>query len=101
MDANYNPAMQSQAIGEEVKEPSAQYPLHRVPHEKVKYVNYRGWEFIFVNDGGIANSLEQVAIQTYLKGVQAVPDMTYAFNRLFIVNREQDFLYQFSPLDAL
>ena len=37
-----------------------EYPLQKVPHDKLKYVmnGFKGWDFIFINNGGIANSKE-------------------------------------------
>ena len=48
-----------------------EYPLQKVPHDKLKYVmnGFKGWDFIFINNGGIANSKEQGKIQAYLKGI--------------------------------
>jgi hypothetical protein len=59
------------------------------------------WDILYINDAGIANSKEQALVQGYLSGVQNVPDMFYAFNRLYLINSKRDFIYSFSPLDAL
>ena len=85
--------------GEESK--GQAYPLKRVLSEGVKHVKFKGWIFAFVNDAPLAKSVESANIQSYLRGVQQVPDMFYGMNRLYLINSERDFVYCFSPLDAL
>ena len=88
---------------EESKGEQVPYPLSRVPHDRVKYVpgGIKGWHFIFVNDSNPAISAESSKIQSYLRGIQQVPDMIYGQNRLYLIHPSRDFLYSFSPLDAL
>ena len=79
-----------------------EYPLKKVTSDKINCIpNFKGWDILFVSEGGIANSKEQAAVHEYLRGVQNIPDMLYCYNRLFMVNKERDFMMSFSPIDAL
>lgn len=75
--------MQSHVGGsEEVKvtqNENKSYPLSRVTHEKLKYIEggFKGWQFIFVNDSPLSKSLDCSKVQEYLNGVQQVPDMFF------------------------
>lgn len=48
-----------------------EYPLKRVASERVNYVagGFKGWDIVYVNDAGIAKSLESQKVQSYLSGV--------------------------------
>ncbi len=57
---------------EESKDGIKTYPLKKVAKEKVKFIpgGFKGWHFIFVDEGNLSNSTESLNIQSYLKGVQ-------------------------------
>jgi hypothetical protein len=77
--------------------------LNRVPHEKIQFIEggVKGWQFVYVNDAPLSKSLESAKVQSYLNGVQQVPDMFFGQNRLYMINKDKNFAYSFSPLDAL
>ena len=84
---------------EEIK--AEEYPLPRVTTEGVSHLAYKGWDIVFVSDGGIAKSLEAAKVQHYLNGVQNVPDMLFARNRLYLIHKQSDVLLSFSLLEAI
>jgi len=61
------------------EEEAKTYPLARVPHERIHYIEggVKGWQFIYVHDAPLSKSIESASVQSYLNGVQQVPDMLF------------------------
>eukprot|EP00347_Sterkiella_histriomuscorum_P000847 403374292 len=61
---------------------------------------FKNWHFLKQQFGTILNSSQTQHIHHYYD-LQSTPDMIYGFNRLLIVNAENDFVYDVNPFDAL
>ena len=54
------------------EEESKVYPLARLSHEKLNYIEggVHGWQFVYSNDAPLSKTIECNKVQGFLKGVQ-------------------------------
>uniref|UniRef100_A0A7S3K538 TIP41-like protein n=1 Tax=Euplotes crassus TaxID=5936 RepID=A0A7S3K538_EUPCR len=78
---------------------SASFPI--APKQTVEFnkVESEGWEF-YVSNKPMFNTKELDQIADVIP-TQALPDIVFGYNRIYMVNKKRNFLYEFSPIDAL
>ena len=78
---------------------SSSFPI--APKQSVEFqkTEFEGWEF-YISNKPMFNTKELDQIADVIP-TQALPDIVFGYNRLFMVNRKRNFLYEFSPIEAL
>lgn len=71
-------------------------PKQSVEFSKTEFEN---WEF-YVSKKPMFNTKELDQIADVIP-TQTLPDIVFGYNRLYMVNKKRNFLYEFSPVDSL
>ena len=76
-----------------------EYPIK--PQSEIEFdkIEFEGWEFYSSKKPMLSSKeLDQLsdAIPT-----QTLPDILFGYNRLYMVNKRKNFLYEISPIDSL
>ena len=71
----------------------------KIPFKKLSFKN---WDFIsHIGHMMSANEINEVLLQNNLLKIKHFPEMFNGNNRLFVVNKEYNFVYEFSPFQML
>lgn len=62
-------------------------------------IEFKDWE-IYHSKTPMYNTKQLEELEAKVK-TQTLPDIVYGDNRLLLVNKKKDFLYEFSPIDSL
>lgn len=78
---------------------SSSFPIQ--PKQKVEFkkIEFGGWEF-YCSSLPMFNTKELDQISDVIT-TQTLPDIVFGYNRMYFVNKKRNFLYEFSPVDAL
>ena len=76
-------------------------PFPIAPKQTVEFkkTDFEGWEF-YVSNKPMFNTKELDQISDVIP-TQGLPDILFGYNRIFMVNKKRNFLYEFSPVDSL
>jgi hypothetical protein len=71
------------------------------PKQSVEFTKteVENWEF-YVSNKPMFNTKELDQISDVIP-TQTLPDIVFGYNRLYMVNKKRNFLYEFSPVDSL
>lgn len=78
---------------------AAEFPIS--PKQSVEFnkTEFEGWEF-YISNKPMFNTKELDQIGDVIP-TQSLPDIVFGYNRLYLVNKKRNFLYEFSPIDSL
>jgi hypothetical protein len=71
----------------------------KIPFKKYSFKN---WDFIsHIGHMMSANEINEVLLQNNLLKIKHFPEIFNGYNRLFVINKENNFVYEFSPFQML
>jgi type 2A phosphatase activator TIP41 len=78
---------------------STTFPIEEKQTVEFQKIDFEGWEF-YSSSLPMFNTKEHNQIKNVIP-TQNLPDIVFGYNRLFLVNKKRNFLYEFSPIDSL
>ena len=76
-----------------------EFPIGPSATIKFEKIEFKGWEFHY-SKGPMFNTTEIDQVSDVIK-TQTLPDVIFGSNRLYLVKKSRNFLYEFSPVDSL
>lgn len=78
---------------------SPTFPIDPKQTVEFQKIDFEGWEF-YSSSLPMFNTKEHNQIKDVIP-TQNLPDIVFGYNRLYLVNKKRNFLYEFSPIDSL
>mmetsp|Transcript_21995 Transcript_21995/g.24435 ORF Transcript_21995/g.24435 Transcript_21995/m.24435 type:complete len:332 (+) Transcript_21995:19-1014(+) len=75
------------------------FPIAPKQSVEFKKIDFEGWEF-HTSKMPMFNTKELDQVSDVIP-TQGLPDILFGYNRIFMVNKKHNFLYEFSPVDSL